>query len=147
MNEQKFVVFCLGSERYGLPIESVERILSAQPVTRMPRAPKMILGVFELRGDTVAVMDVRTRFEMPSAEESKNFIVVLTDAGRCALAVDTVDGIVSYEPAEIDEPTAFQTSRAEEFVTGVGKKEGMLTLLIDSNLVVPEPAKKKLVAA
>ena len=54
MSETKYVVFQLGAERYGLPIDSVERILPSQSVTKLPKTPKMMLGVFDMRGETIS---------------------------------------------------------------------------------------------
>ena len=62
MSEKKFIVFLLANERYGIPIEAVERILPEQNPTPIPKSPEMFLGVFDLRGETIPAIDLRTRF-------------------------------------------------------------------------------------
>lgn len=144
--ENKYVIFKLGVERYGLPIENVERILPSQEVTKIPRSPKMLLGVFELRGQTIPTIDARLRFEMPPSETAKNFVVVFSDSGRCALRVDIVDGIVSFEEQDIDRsPELFKSS--DEFLSAIGKCGDELTVLLDPVHLVPTSLKTKLSAA
>jgi purine-binding chemotaxis protein CheW len=140
-------VFRLGEERYGLPIESVERILPDQTVTKIPRAPKMVLGVFELRGVTLPAIDARARFDLEPCAESKNMVVVLSDAGRCAFRVDSVDGIFTFDESEIDEAGVSIGGKADAFLNGIGKKDGRLTVLLDPEKLVPEQVQKKIAAA
>ncbi len=147
MAENKYVIFKLGNERYGLPIESVERILPAQSVTRIPKTPKMLLGVFELRGSTIPTIDARMRFELPEIEDARNFVVVLTEEGRCALRVDYVDGIHSFEEDQVDANTNMLEERRDEMMSGIGKQGDLLTVLLDPTHLVPKTLKAKVAAA
>lgn len=146
MSENKYVIFKLGNERYGLPIESVERILPTQPITKIPKTPKMLLGVFELRGNTIPTLDARMRFDMPESDDARNFVVVLTDEGRCALRVDLVDGILSFEENEIDDKTSLLEGRNDEILSGIGKQGDHLTVLLNPAHLVPKQIRTKLAA-
>jgi len=146
MAENKYVVFQLGSEKYGLPIECVERILPTQDVTRLPKTPKMFLGVFEMRGSTVPTIDARIRFDMPESE-AHNFVVVLTEHGRCALSVDNVDGIVTLDESNIEENTEMFDSKQDDFIRGIGKDEETLLVLLDPDGIVPKSLRAKIAAA
>lgn len=146
MAENKYVVFQLGSEKYGLPIECVERILPTQSVTRLPKTPKMFLGVFEMRGSTVPTIDARLRFDMPQTD-AHNFVVVLTESGRCALSVDNVDGIVTLDDANIEENTDMFDSKQDDFIRGIGKDEDKLLVLLNPDGIVPKSLRAKIAAA
>ena len=146
MAENKYVIFKLGCERYGLPIESVERILPSQAVTKIPKAPKMVLGVFELRGSTIPTIDARMRFDLPTSEDSRNFVVILTEEGRCALRVDHVDGIVAFDEQEIDEKSAMLEDKNDDMMSGIGRHGDELTVLLDPAHLVPKQVKAKLAA-
>jgi len=76
MVEQKYIVFFVDNERYALPIESVERILPEMSVTSVPKTPKVLLGVFDLRGETLPALDLRRRFDLEEHEGLSNYIVV-----------------------------------------------------------------------
>jgi purine-binding chemotaxis protein CheW len=146
MSENKYVIFKLGAERYGLPIESVERILPTQQVTKIPKTPKMMLGVFELRGTTIPTIDARMRFDLPEGEEARNFVVIITGEGRCALRVDHVDGIVTFDESEIDDKTTLLDDRNDEMMSGIGKRNDELTVLLDPMHLVPKNLKSKVAA-
>jgi purine-binding chemotaxis protein CheW len=146
MNECKYVVFRLDTERYGIPIESVERILPAQTVTRVPRTPKMMLGVFDMRGATVPAIDARMRFGMDACPEARNFVVVQTDQGRCALKVDQVDGIITLTDEETEPATTVMDDKTDRFMKGIGKQGDTLTILLDPMHVVPKDVKAKIAA-
>jgi len=146
MSENKYVIFKLGAERYGLPIESVERILPAQPVTKIPKTPKMMLGVFELRGTTIPTIDARMRFDMPEGADARNFVVIITGEGRCALRVDHVDGIGTFDENEIDAKTSMLEDRNDEMLSGIGKHDDELTVLLDPMHLVPKNLKSKVAA-
>lgn len=146
MAETKYVVFRLANERYGLPIEAVERILPTQPVTKLPKTPKMFIGIFELRGSTIPAIDARLRFEMEENETANNFVVVLTELGRCAMRVDEVVGIVTFEDEDIDENPHITESKGDDFIRAIGKKGDLITVLLDANNVVPKALRSTVAA-
>jgi purine-binding chemotaxis protein CheW len=145
MRETKYVVFQLDKERYGLPIDSVERILPSQHVTKIPKTPKMMLGVFDMRGETIAVLDARQRFGMKEWEDGRNFVVVTTDSGRCALKVDVVVGINSYAEEQIDKGHAL-IDTDDDFMSAIGKDGDTLTVLLDPCAIIPKALRKKVSA-
>jgi purine-binding chemotaxis protein CheW len=147
MAENKYVVFRLASERYALPIESVERILPTQEVTRLPRTPKMLLGVFEMRGITVPAIDARLRFELDQSEECQNFVVVMNQLGRCALSVDHVDGIVLLDDKDIEENQSMFEVKDDDFIKGIGRQKDSLLVLLEPESIIPPNLRKKVAAA
>jgi chemotaxis signal transduction protein len=146
MSETKYVVFQLGKERYGLPIDSVERILPSQAVTKIPKTPKMMLGVFDMRGETIPVLDARQRFGLKECEEGRNFVVVLSDSGRCALKVDVVVGINTYAESQIDKNHAL-VDTDDDFLSAIGKDGDTLTVLLDPSAIIPKSLRKTVSAS
>jgi purine-binding chemotaxis protein CheW len=146
MSEIKYVVFQLGAERYGLPIDSVERILPSQAVTKLPKTPKMMLGVFDMRGETIPVLDARQRFGLSAFEDGRNFVVVQSDAGRCALKVDVVVGINAYSAEQIDKSHAL-LDNDDDFLNAIGKDGDTLTVLLDPLGIIPKALRTKVAAA
>ncbi|MBC8065807.1 MAG: purine-binding chemotaxis protein CheW [Chlorobia bacterium] len=143
MAESKYVIFKLGNERYGLPIESVEQILPAQQLTKVAKAPKVMLGVFELRGKSIPTIDTRLRLELPEGLDSRNFVLVFTENGRCALRVDHVEGIVAFQEEEIDGGARLLNDKIDEVLSGVAKRGEELTVLLDPMRLVPKQLKPK----
>ena len=137
MTESTYVVFHLADERYALPIGSVERILANQTPTRIPRTPPMFLGLFDLRGETLAALDLRQRLEMPIRDGEANFIVIGTPQGRVALRVDHVEGICRFEDDMIDEAPAFLQAKDDPFLQAVARRQDALVVLLDPGHTVP----------
>lgn len=145
MAETKYVVFKLGAETYGLPIDTVERILPEQSVTPVPKVHRAFLGLFDLRGETVPALDLRTRFGFEKQTGTSNFIVIFTSWGRCSIRVDSVDGIVTLEDKDIeDKPSVFDRADEDDFVRGVGKYEEKLIIIVEPDNTVPKEVRKQL---
>lgn len=147
MAEEKYVVFQLGRELYGVPIDRVERILEDQEVTKIPKLSSLFLGVFDLRGETIPALDLRKRFELEDRTEPGSMIVVLSKDGRCAWRVDQVAGIYTFSESDIQESPPLVKAEKDEFLAGVGRHGSDLVVILDADMVLPEKAKKSLALA
>lgn len=142
--EGKFVVFRLGEERFGVPIESVERILSATPLTKVPRSSKALVGMFPYGGSTVAVIDAAMRFELDVPGLKNHFLVISTELGRFAIQVEAVDSIIEYKSDDFDPAQEWLASVETDLAYGVGKKSNELCLLLKPEAIVPADLRKKI---
>lgn len=104
-DDQHFLIFKLGRDEFALPIDAVEEIaaLPAQ-ITRVPKTPKFLEGVVNLRGTVLPVIDLRRRFDMPLSTEVKGrrLIVVRTERHRAGLVVDGVSDVLRTSAAAIE---------------------------------------------
>jgi purine-binding chemotaxis protein CheW len=95
--ERKFLVFRLGQDEFALPVEAVVEVARAPDrVTRVPKAPKFLEGVINLRGAVLPVIDQRQRFDMPRLDEGdgRRLVVVQTGRHRAGLIVDSVSEVL-----------------------------------------------------
>jgi purine-binding chemotaxis protein CheW len=93
----RFLVFRLGDDEFALPIDAVEEVARVpEQVTRLPKTPKFLEGVINLRGEVLPVVDQRRRFEMPAREPNadRRLVVVRTDRHRAGLIVDSVSEVL-----------------------------------------------------
>ncbi len=133
--ERKFLVFRLGQDEFGLPVEAVVEVARAPDrVTRVPKAPKFLEGVINLRGAVVPVIDQRQRFDMPRLEhgDGRRLVVVQTGRHRAGLIVDTVSEVLrTTADAVTDAPDL--TEDIARLVYGVVnvEAEGRLILILD----------------
>ncbi len=140
MTDGKYVVFGLDEELFGLPIGVVERILPEEKATPLPKTPEMILRVFDLRGETVPVVDLRLRFERARSQELGRFVVTHSGDSRFALRVDGVQGIVTLVESEIDENPEFFCDEHDPVVAGVARHLEQLIVILDVDRLVPRPS-------
>ncbi|MBL8049147.1 MAG: purine-binding chemotaxis protein CheW [Chthonomonas sp.] len=135
--DRKYVVFEVDKEFFGIPIEQVERILAEMPITKIPRSPKIVAGIFELRGSTLPVVDLRVRFDRPATATSSNLIVIPVSGERVALRVDRVDGIIELAEAVIDRDLAMLRQKEDDFIAGVAKDRARLVLILEPEHLIP----------
>ncbi len=132
----QFLVFRLGEEEFGLPIESVDEVARVpEQITRIPKTPKFLEGVVNLRGEVLPVVDQRRRFDLPKftgQRERQRLIVVRTERHRAALIVDSVSEVLRAAREAI-EPAPDLTGETTRLVHGVINLEaaGRMVLLLD----------------
>jgi purine-binding chemotaxis protein CheW len=97
------LVFTLDEQQYALRLSAVERVLRAVAVTPMPKAPEIVLGIVNVHGRALPAIDLRRRLGAPtrSLELTDRFIVTRTARLPIILIVDSVIGVIEYEPSEI----------------------------------------------
>lgn len=133
----KYVVFRLGEQRYGLPIERVDRIVPAMPVTSLPGTSLTFRGVVDLRGETIRVLDSERRFGATLREDVHHqFVVIRAEGGPCAITVDGVESIASLGEQQIEASPSYTAEDGGGFVAGIGREKDHLLLLIDPDALV-----------
>jgi purine-binding chemotaxis protein CheW len=135
--EFSVLVFRLGADEYALPIDAVEEIADVpMQVRRVPKTPKFLEGVVNLRGTVLPVIDQRRRFDMPPSEKLKGrrLVVIRTDRHRAGLIVDSVSDVLRI-PADSVKPAPELTDDITRLVRGVINLEqsGRIVLLLDSS--------------
>jgi purine-binding chemotaxis protein CheW len=119
---REVLLFMLEGQRYALPLEEVRELVRAVRLTPLPRAPAVVEGLVDLRGELLPVLDLRRRFRLPARPLSSTDHLVVAQAGtrRIALRVDRAEGLLALEPGMLD------TSPRE--LPGVGYVAGALKL-------------------
>ncbi len=123
----QFVVFVLDEQRYALHLSTVETIVRAVEITILPKAPEIILGVLNMQGRIMPVVNVRKRFRLAEREIalSDRFIIARTSRRFVALVVDSVQGVI--ERAKHEVVAAGEILPQAEYVEGVVKlPEGLV---------------------
>ncbi len=133
--ELHIVGFQIGRETYGVPITSLHEIVRVPEITAVPDAPDYLEGVINLRGKIVSVMDLRKRFGQKQTEfKRRNRILVVEHSGRLAgLIVDSASEVVKIPSEDVEAPPAVFQEGGLNCVTGLGKVQGRLIVLLDMN--------------
>ena len=133
----KYLTFFLSNEEYGLKILTVHEIIGLMPVTRVPRTPEFILGVINLRGKVIPVVDLRIRFGMQVTESQDVCIIVVQVRGiQMGIVVDRVSEVVNIADGEIEPPPSFGVDVPTDFLLGIGKSQGRVKMLLDIDHVL-----------
>jgi purine-binding chemotaxis protein CheW len=142
----QIVSFALGKEEYGVDIAQVQEINRMVAITHVPRAPHFMEGVINLRGQLIPIIDLRTRFGMPRAEQTKNTRIVVTEIGnkRVGMVVDSVSEVLRVPTEEIEDAPDMITGVDTEYIRGVGKLGERLIILLDLGRVITGEEKQDL---
>jgi purine-binding chemotaxis protein CheW len=126
-----FVVFSLDEQRFALPLRVVERVHRMVEITALPKAPDIVMGVVNVRGRIVPVVDIRKRFSRPAREIAltDQLIIAQTSTRLVALRVDSVGGLIERPKGEIINAAGILPRT--EYLKGVVKLEDGLVLIND----------------
>src|SRR5581483_12061893 len=116
------VSFRLGNEEYGVDISQVQEIIRMVEITHVPRAPRFMEGVINLRGQLIPIIDLRTRFGMTRAEHTKSTRIVVTEIGtkKVGMVVDSVSEVLRLPNDAIEDAPEMITGVDTAYIRGVG---------------------------
>ncbi|HEX7057966.1 MAG TPA: chemotaxis protein CheW [Bacilli bacterium] len=131
--ELKVIVFKLGEEEYGVEVENVRTIERMMPLTRVPKTPKFVKGVINLRGVVVPVIDLRERFGLAPSEPTNNTRLIIVAVGNIevGLIVDSANDVVDLDADKIADPPEVVGGIKAKYLRGVARigDERLLVML------------------
>lgn len=129
----QFLSFRVADEDYAVPILQVQEIIGLTKTTVIPNTPPHVLGVINLRGTVVPVLDLRQKFGMPAAERTRTTVnIVINVAGRTlGIVVDAVCDVVDLGPGQLKPPPEFDCSVDVGFLQGVAHADDRMLLVLD----------------
>ncbi|ACB61308.1 MULTISPECIES: chemotaxis protein CheW [Exiguobacterium] len=137
--EQKWVVFQLEENAYGIDVQSVRSIERVIPITRIPNAASYVKGVINLRGVVTPVIDLRTRLGFEAIEETEEtrIIIATLEHGDAGFIVDCANEVVEAADVRI-EPLTDQKQDEMTYLTAIAKGEDQLFSLLEPNRLFEE---------
>lgn len=135
----KYLTFSLGNEFYGIEIKFVTEIIGLQPITEIPEMPDYIMGIINLRGKIIPVMDVRLRFKKPFRDYNDRTCIIVIDIieASIGLIVDSVSEVITISDEEIVAPPTMGKD-GNKYVKGIGRTGNEVKLILDCNKLLEE---------
>lgn len=129
----QFLTFCLGDELYGVDVLRVKEIKGYTTVTKIPNTPPHIKGILNLRGTIVPIVELRTKFGMPTIDYTMFTVIVVVVVREkiIGLVVDTVSDVLNIDKKDIQLPPQFGAKVDVSFLNGIGKSGDKLVALLD----------------
>ena len=136
----QWVTFKLDSETYGINVMQVQEVLRYTEIAPVPGAPMYVLGIINLRGNVVTVIDTRQRFGLNAAEVTDNTRIVIIEAEKqvIGILVDSVAEVVYLKASEIDVAPNVGNEESAKFIQGVSNRDGELLILVDLNKLLTD---------
>lgn len=129
----QFLTFTVADEEYGVDILKVQEIKGYVPTTRIPNAPQEVIGVLNLRGTVVPIVDIRTKFKLEKVPYGPfTVIVVMVVQGRVmGIVVDAVSDVMTISADNIQPAPDFGDRPTSSVIRGMGKVDEKLVILLD----------------
>ncbi len=138
--EIQLVTFRLKDETYGINVMQVQEVLRVAEIAPVPGAPHYVLGIINLRGNVVTVIDTRVRFGLPSSEinDLSRIIVIESEAQVVGILVDSVAEVVDLHISEIDSAPNVGNDESSRYIQGVASRDSNLLIVVDLNKLLSE---------
>lgn len=134
----RFLTLTLGQELYGLDVMSVREIIRPLDISPVPKAPPHVLGVVNLRGKIIPIVDLRIKFDLEFTGRTERTCIVVVQTPAAAgglqltgLMVDEVQEVISLNGDEIEEPPNFGTAVDTCCLSGLAKIKGAVMIILD----------------
>lgn len=136
----QFVTFILMDEVYGINVMQVQEVLRITEIAPVPGAPSYVLGIINLRGNVVTVIDTRTRFGLPTKEvdDASRIIVIESEKQVVGIMVDAVAEVVELRETDIDVAPNVGTEESSRYIQGVATQGDSLLILVDLNKLLTD---------
>ena len=136
----QWVTFQLEEETYGINVMQVREVLRYTEIAPVPGAPDYVLGIINLRGNVVTVIDTRSRFGLMEGEVTDNTRIIVIESERqvIGILVDSVAEVVYLRSSEIDTTPSVGTDESAKFIQGVSNRDGKLLILVDLNKLLTD---------
>jgi purine-binding chemotaxis protein CheW len=138
--ERQLVVFELSNGNYGVDIGTVREINRMQTITSLPGTPDHILGVINLRGHVVPVVDLRRRFSLTVSDFTPASRIVVVDIGGrdIGVVVDGVDEVLRVPASALAPPVGVGASAEADYITNIVKLPERLIILLDMSAALSD---------
>jgi len=136
-SSQQYVTFSLGSELFGVEVNRTREILSLTPVTKVPQTPDYLIGVINLRGQVVPVVDMRLKLGLPANAQTEDTCIIVVEVqidGEPIVVgalADAVREVLEIRSDQIEPPPRLGTRLKTEFITGMGKLDEQFMILLN----------------
>lgn len=146
MSENQYVIFKLGKEEYGIDIMNVSEIVQYQESVKVPNSPVFIEGIINYRGKVIPIVCLKKKFKMESSINDANtrIIVININDRQIGFLVDEASQTVRIDDSDIDPTPDIITGIERKYITGVGKVDNRLIILINLEKVLTDDDKEKI---
>lgn len=136
----QWVKFSLGGENYGIRVLKVQEIQRYSEISPIPGAPSYVLGIINLRGSVISVLNTREKFGLEDYEITDDSRIVILEVGPqvIGILVDSVAEVISLKASDVDLAPNVGNDETAKFIDGVSNKDGDLLILLDAEKILNE---------
>ncbi len=128
----RYLCFDLGNREFAIPLLSAKEVIGIPEITAVPQSPPYFLGIMNLRGNVISIMDLRVKLSIKPNTSEENTVIIL-DLGDYSLGVvvDRVNSVQTVEKENISDPPLVEATNKVDYIIGVFRKDEKLVLMLD----------------
>ncbi len=136
----QYVTFRLDDETYGINVMQVQEVLRVSEIAPVPGASPYVLGIINLRGNVVTVIDTRNRFGLSPKEidDASRIVIIEAEKQVIGILVDSVSEVVDLRSSEIESTPNVGNEESSRYIQGVATQDGELLILVDLNKLLTD---------
>jgi len=133
----RYLTFRLGEELFAINVFKAREVLDISHITRVPTAPGYLRGVVNVRGNAIPVVDLRSKFNLPSVEDTLHTRIIVMELHLDDQTVvvgglaDAVHEVLELEPHEINDPPSLGMRWRTDLILGLGRREDHFIIILD----------------
>lgn len=132
MTIDRFLCFQLGSEEFGIPLLGVKEVLGVPDITPVPFAPNHLIGIMNLRGQVISLIDLRSKFGIKSRPLNECSVVICDlEVTSVGIVVDSIESVIAPVPENLAPKPEIEGRNTSEYITAIYRKDGRMVLLLD----------------
>jgi len=133
----RYLCFSLGSEEYAIPLLSVREVIAIPEITPVPQAASHFLGIMNLRGQVISVIDLRTKLSIKPSNTLESAIIICDlNPNSMGVVVDSINCVINPGPDQISEKPEVQSQKSTDYIQGVYREKDKLIVLLDISKVL-----------
>lgn len=131
-NNNRYLCFTLGKEEFAIPLLSVREVIAIPDITPVPQTPPHFLGIMNLRGQIISVMDLRAKLNIKPSEKSETAVIICDIIPNAiGVIVDSINSVINPSATEISEKPEIQSSKNTDYIQSIYRDKDRLVLLLD----------------
>ena len=129
---KRYLQFDLGNESYAIALLNVKEVIPVPETTPLPNAPTYYIGIMNLRGQIISIVDLRKKLKINKKEESEEAVIIVDFEGvSIGLVVDSINYVLNVAATEVAEVPEIRSQVNAQYVQGVHRGEDKLTIMLD----------------
>lgn len=129
---RRYLQFSLGAEDFALPLLSVKEVIAIPEITPIPQTPSHFLGIMNLRGQVISVIDLRVKFGIKHEKSEDNAVIICDLNPLClGVVVDSVNSVLSLTSKDVNDKPEIDSKQRTDYISGVTRVGKKLVLLLE----------------
>lgn len=138
VDSNSYLTFGLGDEKFAIPVDHVQEVVEFGQVTKVPNAPNYMLGIINLRGRVLPLLDTKLKLGLPPTTQSHKSRIMVLDLQladdknlQIGAMVDVAREVIEISSSEIQDAPDFEDLKSSAPITGIVNKQGDITMIMD----------------